>query len=163
LHVLSNLRAKQSIAPAKPTVHIAYTMKIGHAFEVSIVEVESSWMALQGIMHAADSGGSSATHTPTSDNDALFGVRAELVRARPQHHPSTSTMMLHATQLSYQTSSTADYVDVVSDVDMDEVVSSAAATTLSLFSNIKETKSHFRCRLLQNLSRSFFARISTFD
>jgi hypothetical protein len=41
LHVLSNLRAKQSIAPAKPTVHIAYTMKIGHAFEVSIVEVES--------------------------------------------------------------------------------------------------------------------------
>jgi hypothetical protein len=42
LHVLSNLRAKQSIAPAKPTVHIAYTMKIGHAFEVSIVEVESS-------------------------------------------------------------------------------------------------------------------------
>jgi hypothetical protein len=42
LHVLSNLRAKQSIAPAKPTVHIAYTMKIGHAFDVSIVEVESS-------------------------------------------------------------------------------------------------------------------------
>jgi hypothetical protein len=35
------LRAKQSIAPAKPTVHIAYTTKIGHAFEVSIVEVES--------------------------------------------------------------------------------------------------------------------------
>jgi hypothetical protein len=41
LHILSILRAKQSIAPAKPTVHIAYTMKIGHAFEVSIVEVES--------------------------------------------------------------------------------------------------------------------------
>jgi calmodulin len=92
-------------------------------------------MALQGIMHAADSGGSSATHTHTSDNDAFFGVRAVRVRARPQHHPSTSTTALHATQLSYQTSSTADYVDTVSDVDMDEVVSSATTTTLSLFSN----------------------------
>jgi hypothetical protein len=39
LHILSNFRAKQSIAPATPTIHIAYTMKIGHAFEVSIVEV----------------------------------------------------------------------------------------------------------------------------
>jgi hypothetical protein len=41
LNELSNLRAKQSIAPAKPTVHIAYRTKIGHAFEASIVEVES--------------------------------------------------------------------------------------------------------------------------
>jgi hypothetical protein len=46
LHVLSILRAKQSTVNAKPTIHIAYTMKIGHTFEVSIVEVESSSTAL---------------------------------------------------------------------------------------------------------------------